>query len=106
MDAGRHDAPSIFNDKRFANRMHLFQFRRSQLGFRIAFVRSDSVGKAQFLKQPKDALPRLCLSKIKSEHIRGAIRRGLGGKKMRPALFTVRDRGASLSKAKCVRVSL
>jgi hypothetical protein len=47
----------------------------------------------------------LCLLKIKSKHIRGANCRGLGGR-IRPALFTVRDRGASLSKAKCVRVSL
>jgi hypothetical protein len=30
----------------------------------------------------------------------------IGRQRMRPALFTVRDRGASLSKAKCVRVSL
>ena len=29
-----------------------------------------------------------------------------GRQRIRPALFTVRDRGASLSKAKCVRVSL
>jgi hypothetical protein len=48
----------------------------------------------------------LCLSEIKSGYIRDAIRRGLDGKRIRPALFTVRDRGASLSKAKCVRVSL
>jgi hypothetical protein len=30
----------------------------------------------------------------------------IGRQRIRPALFTVRDRGASLSKAKCVRVSL
>jgi hypothetical protein len=30
----------------------------------------------------------------------------IGRQRMRPALFTVRDRGASLSKAKCVRVAL
>jgi hypothetical protein len=30
----------------------------------------------------------------------------IGRQRMRPALFTVRDRGASLSKARCVRVSL
>jgi uncharacterized protein (DUF1330 family) len=30
----------------------------------------------------------------------------IGRQRMRPVLFTVRDRGASLSKAKCVRVSL
>jgi transposase len=48
----------------------------------------------------------VCLSAIKSGHIRDAIRRGPGGKELRPALFTVRNRGASLSKAKCVRVSL
>jgi|SRR5258708_2554560 len=30
----------------------------------------------------------------------------IGRQRMRPALFTVRDRGASLSKAKCVRGSL
>jgi hypothetical protein len=53
---------------------------------------------------PYNEMP-VCLSKIKSEYIRGAVRRGLGGKEY--ALpFTVRDRGASLSKAKCVRVSL
>jgi hypothetical protein len=46
----------------------------------------------------------LCLSEIKSGHIRDAIRQGLGGKEY--ALPSLRDRGASSSKAKCVRVSL
>jgi hypothetical protein len=46
----------------------------------------------------------VCLSEIKSGHIRDAIRRGPGGEEYALPSFTVRDRGASLSKAKCVRV--
>src|SRR5262245_58120927 len=41
----------------------------------------------------------LCLSKIKSEHIRGAIRRGLGGKECALPSSRCAIGGASLSKA-------
>src|SRR5229473_7676958 len=54
----------------------------------------------QYLPEKFPALcfrfPPPCLSEIKSGHIRDAIRRGPAAKNT-PALFTVRDRGASLS---------
>jgi hypothetical protein len=74
--------------------------------FRVDLYKAEFRPKAALFGRDTRIVLKLVVDGISDRVLDRCNPQRIGRQRIRPARFTVRDRGASLSKAKCVRVSL